>query len=129
MKCPPPAHGVCLFRKLLVATQTKSNEGKIQLLSSSSLDTGLSGFNLADFIAPEIARYLGVRSLVRFGATSKYNFAVMTDEIYCRKKCVADIENVVMSLMMTVSHPFRTPTRNEYSQASAAATLCHETDR
>ena len=121
MKCPP-AHGVCLFRKLLVATQTESNEGKIQLLSSSSLDTGLSGFNLADFIAPEIARYLGVRSLVRFGATSKYNFAVMTDEIYCRKKCVADIENVVMSLMMTVSHPFRTPTRNEYSQASAAAT-------
>jgi len=100
----------------------ESNEGKIQFLSSSSLNTGLSGFNLADFIAPEIARYLGVRSLVRFGATSKYNFAVMTDEIYCRKKCVADIENVVMSLMMTVSHPFRTPTRNEYSKASAAAT-------
>ena len=71
-----------------------SNEGKIQFLSSSSLNTGLSGFNLADFIAPEIATYLGVRSLVRFGATSKYNFAVMTDEIYCRKKCVADIENV-----------------------------------
>ena len=64
----------------------ESNEGKIQFLSSSSLNTGLSGFNLADFIAPEIARYLGVRSLVRFGATSKINFAVMTNEIYYRKK-------------------------------------------
>ena len=100
----------------------ESNEEKIQLLSSSSLNTGLSGFNLSDFIAPEIAGYLGVRSLVRFGATSKINFAVMTNEIYYRKKCVADIENVVVSLMKTVSHPFRTPTRNEYSQASAAAT-------
>lgn len=98
----------------------ESNEKKTQLLSSLSL-TGLNGFNLANFIAPEVAKYLGVRSLVRFGASCKYNFAVMTNEIYCRKKCVAEIEDVVVSLM-TFSHPFHIPTRNEYSLASAAAT-------
>ena len=42
----------------------ESNERKIQLLSTSSLNTGLNGFNLADFIAQEVAKYLGVRSLV-----------------------------------------------------------------
>jgi hypothetical protein len=99
----------------------ESNERKIQLLSTSSLNTGLNGFNLADFIAQEVAKYLGVRSLVRFGASCKYNFAVMTKEIYCRKKCVADIEDVVVGLM-TVYHPFHIPTRIEYSLASAAAT-------
>jgi len=90
-------------------------------LSTTSLTTVLSGFNLADFIAPEVAKYVGVRSLVRFGATSKYNFMVMTNEIDRRKKCVAYIEEEVVRLM-TCSHPFHIPSLSEYSRASAAAT-------
>lgn len=98
-----------------------SNDREIQLLSTTSLTTVLSGFNLADFIAPEVAKYVGVRSLVRFGATSKYNFMVMTNEIDRRKKCVAYIEEEVVRLM-TCSHPFHIPSLSEYSRASAAAT-------
>lgn len=99
----------------------ESNERKIQLHSSSSLTTGLNDFNIANFIAPKVARYLGVRSLVRFGASSKYNFTVMTNEIECRKKDIANIEVFVVRLL-NVSNPFHVPSKFEYSIASEAAT-------
>jgi len=43
-------------------------------------------FGLSSFIAPSIVQYLGVRSLVRFGATSKFHKAVVLGEVERRKK-------------------------------------------
>ena len=58
-----------------------------------------SAFGLADFIAPTVAQYLGVRSLVRFGATSKPSTLVVNEEAQRRKTRIAEIEEEVKWLM------------------------------
>ena len=64
-------------------------------------DSSSGGFGLADFIAPACAKFLGVRSLCRFGATSMTNKAVVEKEVQRRKECIGVIENKVMQLLGT----------------------------
>ena len=63
--------------------------------------TTTDGFALADFVVPKFVQYLGVRSLVRFGATCSSHQHVVSTEVERRKKCVIDIEKEVMQLMGT----------------------------
>jgi hypothetical protein len=59
-------------------------------------------FGLSSFIAPSIVQYLGVRSLCRFGATSKFHKAVVLGEVERRKKCIAVVEAEVAQLVAAV---------------------------
>jgi hypothetical protein len=56
-------------------------------------------FVLCDFIALAVVEYLGVRSLVRFGATSKSHREVVFNEIMRRKEVIALIEEDVSALI------------------------------
>ena len=56
-------------------------------------------FELADFIAPMVVQFLGVRSLVSFGATSKSHRAALANEVDRRKACIAEVEVEVTNLM------------------------------
>lgn len=67
-----------------------------------------NGFALADFVAPAVAQFLGVRSLVRFGAVCKSHKVAVTKEVTRRKECIADIEDKVKQLMG--SQPESVPT-------------------
>lgn len=86
------------------------------------VDRPVSGFSLADFVGPEVVQYLGVRSLVRFGASCKYHASVVSREVDRRKTRVADIEDEVVRLMAdTRLQPSGVPTRVAYSRAAAAS--------
>ena len=62
-------------------------------VSTSILDVG------DDFIVPAVVRYLGVRSLVSFGATCKsYRNAAYT-EVTRRRRCIASIEDEVTLIL------------------------------
>lgn len=54
---------------------------------------------MCDFIAPIVVEFLGVRSLVRFGATSKTHRVVVLNEVMRRRKVVALIEEDVSNLI------------------------------
>ena len=54
---------------------------------------------VSGFIATAVVQYLGVRSLVRFGVTSKSNKAVVDEEVGRRKEKIADIEKELKVLM------------------------------
>mgnify|MGYP006969983384 CR=1 FL=1 len=54
---------------------------------------------LADFISPALAQFLGVRSLVCFGATSKSNRSAVPKEVGRRKMRIAEAEVEVARLM------------------------------
>jgi hypothetical protein len=56
-------------------------------------------FGLADYISSMVVQFLGVRSLVSFGATSKSQRKTMRNEIKRRKKCIAEVEVEVTRLM------------------------------
>ncbi|KAL3817491.1 hypothetical protein ACHAXA_007081 [Cyclostephanos tholiformis] len=51
-----------------------------------------SDCDLPDFIIPAVMEYLGVRSLLRFGATCKYHAGLLSREVERRRAYVADIE-------------------------------------
>ena len=62
-------------------------------VSTSILDVG------DDFIVPAVVRYLGVRSLVSFGATCKsYRNAAYT-EVARRRRCIASIDDEVTRIL------------------------------
>lgn len=65
--------------------------------SVSSGDDSL--FRLANYIAPMVVKFLGVRSLVSFGATSKCQRRTMQNEVNRRKECIAVVEVEVTRLM------------------------------
>ena len=56
-------------------------------------------FDLSSFIAPAIVQFLGVRSLVRFGATNKFHMAVMLGEVERRRKQIVAVEVEVAKLI------------------------------
>lgn len=56
-------------------------------------------FSASSFIPSAVAQYLGVRSLVRFGATSKSNKAVVDKEVVRRKEEIANIKKQLKILM------------------------------
>ena len=56
-------------------------------------------FELADFISSMVVQFLGVRSLVAFGATSKSHRAALANEVDRRKACIAEVEVEVTRLM------------------------------
>lgn len=56
-------------------------------------------FGLADFIALMVVQFLGVRSLVSFGATSKSHRAAVVNEVDRRKACIAEAEVEMTRLM------------------------------
>ena len=86
------------------------------------VDRPVSGFSLADFVGSEVVQYLGVRSLVRFGASCKYHASVVSREVDRWKTRVADIEDEVVRLMAdTRRQPPGVPTRVAYSRAAAAS--------
>jgi len=58
-----------------------------------------SSFGMCDFIAPIVVEFLGVLSLVRFGATSKSHRVVVLNEVMRRRKVVALIEEDVSNLI------------------------------
>ena len=60
-------------------------------------------FGLANFIAPMVVQFLGVRSLISFGATSKSQQTTMAHEVERRKACIADIEVEVTRLMASAN--------------------------
>mmetsp|Transcript_10726 Transcript_10726/g.16328 ORF Transcript_10726/g.16328 Transcript_10726/m.16328 type:complete len:346 (+) Transcript_10726:85-1122(+) len=82
----------------LAATCSNSNkksrtETDIMIMGSSS------SADVSGVIATAAVQYLGVRSLVRFGVTSKSNKAVVEQEIVRRKGTIADIERELKVLM------------------------------
>jgi hypothetical protein len=58
----------------------------------------------SDVIA-DVVQYLGVRSLVRFGATRKSNRAAVAKEVERRKAHIAEIEDEVTLLMAAQKQP------------------------
>jgi hypothetical protein len=59
-----------------------------------------NGLALSDFIAHAVVQFLGVRSLVRFGAACKSHAPVVSREVERRKGCIARAQNEVMRLTM-----------------------------
>jgi len=83
-------------------TTSPDNDGRKQpkLLAAplgSSGDDSL--FGLADYISSMVVQFLGVRSLVSFGATGKSHRETMQNEVKRRKECVAEVEVEVTGLM------------------------------
>lgn len=77
---------------------------------------------LSDFIAHEVVQFLGVRSLLRFGATCKCHKLVVTMEVDRRKSYIASIEEEVARLTMRgleKQSPPGVPTRHDISTARA----------
>ena len=66
--------------------------GSVASISIGSLE-------LHDFIASTVVQFLGVRSLVRFGATCKSHGVVVSREVVRRKKRITTIEVEVIRLM------------------------------
>ncbi len=111
--CHPPTDNMEQLRIRL------SDEGD----TSPAVGSGSTLCNLlsrSDFIASEVVQYLGVRSLVRFGASCKYHALVVSREVERRKKCIADIEDEVVRMMSTMQ-PSGVPTRLAYSRAATAS--------
>jgi hypothetical protein len=71
--------------------------------------TSMDPFGLSSFIAPTIVQFLGVRSLVRFGATSKLHKGVLLGEVERRRTCIVAVEAEVAQLL--ASRPDAVPTR------------------
>ena len=84
-------------------TSPDNDKSKQPKLSDSPL--GLSGddslFGLADYISSMVVQFLGVRSLVSFGATGKSQRKTMQNEVERRKAYIADVEVEVTGLMAT----------------------------
>ena len=75
-------------------------------------------FDNSNVIAENVLRFLGVRSLVAFGATSKSHRIAMTGEVEYRKKVIADTEIEVARLMSAQRQSStcrRTSTKNSKS--------------
>ena len=75
------------------ASEAAANK-KSRTTDSTTEPSGVSGF-----IATAVVQFLGVRSLVHFGATSKSNKAVVDEEVGRRKKEIAGIEKELKVLM------------------------------
>ena len=78
------------------------------------------GLALSDFIAHAVVQFLGVRSLVRFGAACKSHALVVSREVERRKGCIARAQNEVMRLTMRGlerQSPPGVPTRQSISTA------------
>jgi hypothetical protein len=71
-------------------------QSDVNLLSTTKNDCLL---RLADFIAPMVVQFLGVRSLISFGATGKSQRMTIVNEVKRRKAYIADIEVEVTRLM------------------------------
>jgi hypothetical protein len=85
------------------------NNNRRKNASRSTVDDGGSvtsageesnGLALSDFIVYAVAPFLGVRSLVRFGATSKSHAVVVSKEVERRKACISAAEDEVKRLTM-----------------------------
>ena len=70
-------------------------------LSVAKMAPSQNHFDDSDVIAINVLRFLGVRSLVNFGATGKSNRIAMMSEIERRKMHVAKTEVKVARLMST----------------------------
>ena len=66
---------------------------------SRTTDNTTDPSGVSGFIASAVVQYLGVRSLVRFGATSKSNKAVVDEEVGRRKEEISGIEKELKVLM------------------------------
>ena len=66
-------------------------------------------FELADFISSMVVKFLGVRSLVAFGATSKSHRAALANEVDRRKACIAEVEVEVTRLRHQRNNPLNYP--------------------
>lgn len=80
--------------------------------SRSSEDTMLS---IADFIAPTVVQFLGVRSLVRFGDTCSLHGAVVSREVQRRRGVIAATEAEVARLVASADSA--EPTRENITTA------------
>jgi len=78
--------------------QRRSN----RLASKAEVSNSIVGGELAiaDFIAPTVVHFLGVQSLLRFGATCKAYQVVVSSEVVRRKDYIAEIEGEVVRLLM-----------------------------
>ena len=59
-------------------------------------------FGLSSFIAPTIVQFLGVRSLIRFGATCRCHNTVSLGEVERRRTCIVAVEAEVAKLVAAV---------------------------
>jgi hypothetical protein len=64
--------------------------------------TSMDPFGLSSFIAPTIVQFLGVRSLVCFGATCKFHKVVLLGEVERRRTCIVAVEAEVAQLVAAV---------------------------
>ncbi len=76
------------------ATAEAACSNKKSCTTDNTDPSGISGF-----IAAAVVQYLGVRSLVHFGATSKSNKAVVDEEVGRRKEEIVGIEKELKVLM------------------------------
>jgi hypothetical protein len=83
-------------------------------------DNGLFFTTRCDFIAKTVVQYLGVRSLIRFGAVCKSHKQLVAMEVERRKNRIAEVENDVQRLTMTGQEhqsPPCVPTRTNINEA------------
>ncbi|KAL3788152.1 hypothetical protein ACHAW5_006600 [Stephanodiscus triporus] len=120
MNGAPTENVVERFAIRSASNATCGSDERKTFLAEGSVSTASDGLARADFIAPEVVQFLGVRSLVRFGAACKYHALVVSKEVERRKKCIADIEDEVVRLMSATT-PLGVPTRTSYSRAAAAS--------
>ena len=93
------------------ASEAAANK-KSRTTDSTTEPSGVSGF-----IAAAVVQFLGVRSLVHFGATSKSNKAVVDEEVGRRKKEIAGIEKE-LKVLMGADHG-KGGTRDDYELLSS----------
>jgi hypothetical protein len=82
---------------------------------SLALANGVSGFALSNFISPAVVQYLGVRSLVRFGAACISHQLAIGREVNRRKLAIAGFGTKVKQLMG--EQPESVPTRANVIEA------------
>ena len=81
----------------------RSGEVVIARAKTTGEDDGIE--LILDVIGEEVVRFLGVRSLISFGATSKAHRIVMEKEIERRKAYIAQVEVEVTQLMAAMYQP------------------------
>lgn len=86
-------------RGLLPPGNVQFNQRRSNRLASKSHGIAGGELAIADFIAPTVVHFLGVQSLLRFGATCKAYQVVISREIVRRKEFISRVGEVVAWLL------------------------------
>ena len=81
-------NGVVIAGSRIVRRSSHRPKWEVNCPWADTAMTGKDPFGLSSFITPTIVKFLGNRSLVRFGATSEFHKGVMLGEVERRRMCI-----------------------------------------